>query len=165
VCAAALLRMIMIVMDCLCAALEEGGAANNYFDNERCRSCTIEWYDGWFLVVLMVRRTKTKTKRNRTHTFLRTHLNALLSPRFLASKKGGDQCSMLQVTILPRQARDTHKEKVAKAYRVVLCFVLLQGCKTLMGGFFKSHAFLRLLNAGIKCKSTVTVMIYEKSLR
>ena len=122
-CAAALLRMIMNVMDCLCAALEEGGAANNYFDNERCRSCTIEWYDGWFLVVLMVRRTKTKrnkTKQNKTHTFF-----ALLSPpRFLASKKGGDQCSMLQVTILPRQARDTHKhkEKVAKAcYRFVFC--------------------------------------------
>ena len=73
-CAAALLWMIMNVMDCLCAALEEGGAANNYFDNERCRSCTIEWYDGWFLVVLMVRRTeqtinKTETKENKTHTF------------------------------------------------------------------------------------------------
>eukprot|EP01044_Picomonas_judraskeda_P009918 COSAG03_NODE_1244_length_4484_cov_12.880046_2_plen_476_part_00 len=73
-------------------ALEEGGAAMNYFDNERCRSCEIEEYDGWLLVVLM-------------------------------------------------------------------------GCNTLMGGFFKSHAFMRLLNAGIKLKSTVTVMIYEKSLR
>ena len=50
----------------------KGGAEGNYFDNEECRTCDTEWYDGWLVVVAL-------------------------------------------------------------------------GMNTLMGGFFKSHAFLRLL--------------------